>query len=94
MGRLMPPGQPHHLVGAELRSQIGALHIIQGRVGELALLTPDDVPGGQGRAQGAAGVAGGGLDPDVLEGPPAQQFAVGHAVQGHAAGHHQVSRSR
>ena len=48
------------------------------------------MPDEQGGAQGAAGVAGGGLDPDVVEGPFAQQPAVGHAVQRHAAGQHQV----
>ncbi len=90
MRRLVPPRQPHHLVSPELRSQVGALHVVQGRIRESALPAPDDVPGGQGRAQGAAGVARGGLDPDVLEGAFAQQLAVGHAVQGHAAGHHQV----
>ena len=59
-------------------------------LGHQALFTLPDVPGRQGRAQGAAGVPRRGLDPDVFEGAPADQLAVGHAVQGHAAGHHQV----
>ena len=48
------------------------------------------MPAGQGRAQGAAGIAAGRLDPDVLEQAGPQQLAVGHAIQRHAAGHDQV----
>ena len=46
--------------------------------------------GGEGRAQRAAGIAGGGLDPDVVEAPVAQDLAVGDAVQRDAAGQAQV----
>ena len=48
------------------------------------------MPDEQGRAQRAAGVAGRGLDPDVVERPLAEQPAVGHAVQRHAAGQDEV----
>ena len=48
------------------------------------------MPDEQRRAQRAAGVAGGRLDPESLEGPLAQQPAVGHAVERHAAGQDQV----
>ena len=47
-----------------------------------------------GPPQGAAGIAGGRLDPDVLERPFAEQSAVGDAVQGHAAGQDQVLQAR
>ena len=82
--------RPHDFVGAELRAKVGALHVIHAPVG-VPLLPLDDVPGAQGRAQRAAGVAGGRLDPDVVKGAFAQQLAVGHAVQGHAAGQAEVS---
>ena len=45
------------------------------------------------RAQRTAGVAGGRLDPDVLERAFAQDAAVGDAVQGHAAGQHEICAS-
>ena len=44
------------------------------------------MPDEQRRAQRAAGVAGGGLDPDVLERALAQDAAVADAVQRDAAG--------
>ena len=43
------------------------------------------MPDEQSRPEGAAGVAGRGLDPDPLKRTLAQQPAVAHAVQGHAA---------
>ena len=46
--------------------------------------------GGQRRAQGAARVTGGGLNPDILERPVAQQMAVGDTVQRHATGETKV----
>jgi hypothetical protein len=51
-----------------------------------ARLVEQLVPDEQGRALGAAGVAGGRLNPDVLERPLPQDVLVGHAVQRHAAG--------
>ena len=42
-------------------------------------------------SQRPARVAGRGLDPDVVEDPFAQEDAVGHAVQGHAAGQAEVA---
>ena len=44
------------------------------------------MPGEQGGAEGATGIAGGGLNPDVVEDSLAQDAAVGDAVQGDAAG--------
>ena len=41
------------------------------------------VPHGKGSPEGTAGVAGGGLNPDLLERALPQQATVGHAVQGH-----------
>ena len=43
------------------------------------------VPGRQGGAQRASGIAGGGLDPDSLENAFAQEAPVGHAIERHAA---------
>ena len=57
-----------------------------GRAGLVQELVPDE----QRRAQRAAGIAGGRLDPDVVEVALAEQPAVGHAVQRHAAGQDQV----
>ena len=48
------------------------------------------VPDEQGSPQGAAGIASGRLNPDVLERSFTQQPAVGDAVQRHAARHHEV----
>ena len=44
------------------------------------------MPGKQRGAERAAGVAGRGLNPDVVERALAQQSAIGDAVQRHAAG--------
>ena len=76
----MAPGQPKDVISPEFRPQVGAGHIVHPGIGHLAFLPLPDVPGRQGRAQGAAGVARGGLNPDVFEGAPPDQFAVGHAV--------------
>ena len=43
------------------------------------------VPGEQRRPQGAAGVAGGRLNPEAVKRPFTQQSAVGHAVEGDSA---------
>ena len=48
------------------------------------------VPDQQRCAERAAGIAGGRLNPDVLERPFTQQAPVRHAVERHAAGHDQV----
>ena len=48
------------------------------------------VVGGQRRPERAAGIAGGRLHPDVSEAAVAQHLAVGHAVEGYAAGEAQV----
>ena len=55
-----------------------------------ARLAKMHVVGGQGGAQGTAGVAGRGLYPDAVENILPQDLAVGHAVQGHAAGQAEV----
>lgn len=51
------------------------------------------VPGEERGAEGSTGVAGGGLDPDVLEGGFAQQATVGDAIEGNAAGEAEVARA-
>ena len=48
------------------------------------------VPGGKSGSQRAARVARGGLNPDALENSFAQEAAVGHAIERHAAGHAQI----
>jgi hypothetical protein len=48
------------------------------------------VPDEEGGPQRASRVAGGRLDPDVLERALAEQLAVRHAVQRDASGEHQV----
>ena len=45
----------------------------------------------QGRAKGAPGIAGCGLDPEFIEGTLAKQPAVGHAVEGDTACERKVS---
>ena len=77
-----------HTVIREARAEIGAPHGVVG-LGRARLLEVL-MPGHQSGAQGRAGVAGGGLDPDPLEDPFPQQLAVGHAVEGHAAGEAEV----
>ena len=56
----------------------------------LAGVVQELVPDEQGRPERPAGVAGGRLDPEVVEVALAEQPAVGHAVQRHAAGQDQV----
>ena len=53
---------------------------------ELARLTEMLMVGSERRADGAAGIARGRLDPDALEGSIAQYLAVSHAIEGDAAG--------
>ena len=60
----------------------------------VARLLQELMPDEQGRAQRAAGVAGRGLDPEVVERPLAEQPAVGHAVERDAAGQDQVLHAR
>ncbi len=48
---------------------------------------------GQRRTQRAAGIAGGRLDPDVVELPVAQHLAVGHAVQRDTAGETKIAHA-
>ena len=62
---------------ADIRDLFRDFFIARGHLAGFALL---DVPGGQGRAYRAPGVAGGGLDIDVFEGVAAQELTVGHAV--------------
>ena len=71
-----------------LRPQEAALLCILavGRPWLVQQLVPDE----QGSPQSAAGIAGGGLNPDVLERPFTQQPAVGDAVERHATRHHEV----
>ena len=52
------------------------------------------VVGRQRGAQGAAGIAGSGLDPDVLEGAIAKHLAIRHAIQGDAAGKAEIFLTR
>jgi hypothetical protein len=49
------------------------------------------VPVGERRPERAAGVAGRGLDPEVVEDALAQELAVGDAVERHAAGEAEVA---
>ena len=60
----------------------------------LARLLQQLMPDEQRRAQRTAGVAGRRLNPDVVERPFAQQPAVGHAVERHATGQHEVLQLR
>ena len=48
----------------------------------------------EGHAERPAGIAGRGLDPDLLERAFAEDPAVGHAVQGDAAGQAEVRQAR
>ena len=52
------------------------------------------MPHQQRRAKRAACVAGGRLNPETFERPFAQQAAIGDAVQGDAAGHHEIALRR
>src|SRR5262245_57364153 len=48
------------------------------------------VPREERSAEGSAGVSGGRLNPDILEGAFTQQLAVGHTIQRDAAGENQI----
>ena len=66
--------------------QEGALHpITPSRPGE-AWLCIELVPGRECGTDGAAGIAGRGLNPQAFEWPFPQDFAIAHAVQGHPTG--------
>ena len=70
------------------RTQIGAGHAVFGvHVARFFQLL---VPCGECRTKGTASVTGGGLDPETLERAVAEDFAVGHAIQRHAARHAEV----
>jgi hypothetical protein len=77
-----------HLRGAQPLRELLAGPAAPERRGGLRLA---EVPGllgeVQGGPQGGPGVAGGGLDPDLVEGRVPPDPGVGHAVQGRAAGH-------
>ena len=79
---------PLDLVGREARAEEAPLLgvVAVGPAGVVQELMPDE----QGRAQRAAGIAGRRLDPEVVEVALAEQPAVGHAVERHAAGQDQV----
>ena len=80
------------LVGAEARAEVRALHPVVDAVG-LARVAEDLVPPVERGADRAAGVAGGRLDPEVLERSLAQQPPVGDAVQRDPAGQARVARA-
>jgi hypothetical protein len=81
------------LARREAGPEQGAGHLVVLVVG-LARLVLDLVPDVEGGAERAAGVARGGLDPDVVEEPGAQDLAVGDAVEGDAAGQAEVLLAR
>ncbi len=62
--------------------------------GDGPLVAQHLVPAPEGGPDGAAGVARGGLDPQVVERPLAQQAPVGHAVERHTAGQHRPTLAR
>ena len=59
-----------------------------------ARLAEEGVIADQRRTERAAGIAGGGLHPDVVENALAQDLAVGDAVERHAAGQAQMALAR
>src|SRR5262245_34168588 len=71
------------------RSEERALHDVVLAVG-VALLAEELMPTRQRGPDSAAGVAGGRLDPDVLERTVAENLAVGDAIERDAAGQAQV----
>ena len=81
--------RPGNLFVGEFWSQVRSLHGV-GLASHLAFVALLDVPHGIGRADGASGVSGGGLDPNIVENSSAQQFSVRHAIERDAAGHHQI----
>ena len=74
-----------HILLCEGRSEKGSLHQIAAAI-ELALFAQELMPNRKSCADRAAGVTGGRLDPDVLEGAVAQNLAVGNAIERDAAG--------
>ena len=74
---------------SKARTKVGAAHAV-GDVAFDARLAGLQVIGAQRRTQRAAGVASGWLNPHALELAVAQDLAVGHAVQCHAAGETKV----
>ena len=73
----------------EGRAEIAASHRVRGAVGPARLIL-EQVIGRQRRPQGAPGIPGRRLDPDVLECTLAQHLAVGHAIERDAAGHAEI----
>jgi hypothetical protein len=80
LGRAQPGGQLVVRPAPAQRRASHGLHAVAQAPGHL-----------QGGTQGGAGVAGGGLDPEALEGSLLGQPGVRHAVEGHASGHGQVA---
>ena len=76
----------------ECRAKIGALHLVE-RVGERARRALVQVIGCKCGAERAAGVAGRGLDPDILKAAVAHDLAVGHAIERDPAGEAEVLRA-
>jgi hypothetical protein len=73
----------------ELGTEIGSGHAVD-RVRQRASVTFVDIVGGERRAERAAGIARGRLNPDIAEAAFAQHLAVGDTVERHAAGKTQV----
>ena len=74
--------------GAEIASG-HAVHL----VGEMARAVELEVIGGEGCSQRAAGISGRRLHPHFVEAQVAKHFAVGDAIERHAAGEAQVARA-
>src|SRR5437867_2050057 len=60
----------------------------------MARLVEQMIPDKGSRAQGAAGIAGGGLNPDVFERTFAKKAAIGDAIEGDSAGEDEVFHFR
>src|SRR5580704_4066191 len=68
-----------HVLSRKFRAPVGMLHHEGARL--LKFLMPDVVGGTDRKAR----VAGSGLHEDLFEGSAIENFAVGHAIEGHAA---------
>ena len=68
----------------KLRTEEGAAHGIS--AGDGAFAIEQLMVRKQSRAQGATGIAGRRLNPDILERSVAKNFAIGDAIQSNAAG--------
>jgi hypothetical protein len=74
------------LVGGIFGAEQGGLHGVGGGIGAGRRVGKGSVMGDESGAEGAAGVTGSGLDPEAVEGLVLEDFAIGDAVQGDAAG--------